>query len=88
MVGNSLAIMEVPLVVYTDESLMFQESHNKVLHDIITHKMDEGVTTVKQMTKGVSEVLPEVSFDDIVKEADLSPRLLKSSRRGKKQSHG
>lgn len=49
--------------------------------------MNEEVTTVKQITKVVSENLSKDSFNDIIKEADLFPRLLKYARRGKKQSH-
>ncbi|KAH0743271.1 hypothetical protein KY290_031264 [Solanum tuberosum] len=68
-----LTIMEVPTAIQTDDSQVIMvklKSPNKILHDIITHKVGEH-----------SEV------DRIAKKGDLSPRLMKTTRKGKKQGN-
>ncbi|KAH0651772.1 hypothetical protein KY284_031684 [Solanum tuberosum] len=65
-----LAIMEVPTAIQTDDSQVIMvklESPNKIIYDIIPHKVGEH-----------SEV------DRIAKKGDLSPRVMKTTRKGKK----
>ncbi|KAH0775984.1 hypothetical protein KY290_007395 [Solanum tuberosum] len=90
----SQAIVKVPRMVQMDDSQLIQiESPNKVLHDIISHNIDVGSSGNNesygtQIAKGLTE---EDSIDelwDVQLEADLSPRLLKCARKGKKQGNG
>ncbi|WMV29182.1 hypothetical protein MTR67_022567 [Solanum verrucosum] len=63
----------------------------RVLHDIVSHNLEEGKLLVLEdiQAKGVSKV--EHSNEEmnyLPQEADLSPKLLKSSRKGKQQASG
>ncbi|KAH0761572.1 hypothetical protein KY290_017645 [Solanum tuberosum] len=84
---NHLAIVEVPVVIQVDAIQVFKvESPNKVLHDI---RYSSGDTDSNQSVKGNHEMdRPEDVLDNIALEGDLSPRLLKSARKRKKQGNG
>ncbi|KAG5606665.1 hypothetical protein H5410_028157 [Solanum commersonii] len=88
-----LAIVEVPNAVQIDESHMIQiESPNRVLHDIVSHNLEE-VKSLEaeenQIAKGVIETEESKEIWDYVPiEANISPKLLKYARKGKKQGNG
>ncbi|KAH0745705.1 hypothetical protein KY285_007362 [Solanum tuberosum] len=88
-----LVILEVPNAVQIDESQMIQiESPNKVLHDIVSHNLEE-VKSLEakenQIAKDVIEIEEsEEIWDYVPIEANISPKLLKRARKGKKQGNG
>ncbi|KAH0677689.1 hypothetical protein KY285_025490 [Solanum tuberosum] len=88
-----LAIVKVPNAVQIDESQMIQiESPNRVLHDIVSHNLEE-VKSLEaeenQIAKGVIETEEsEEIWDYVPIEANISPKLLKCARKGKKQGNG
>lgn len=64
-----------------------------MLHDIITHKLEmvqvEVDSDAVPITMGLTETeKSEELLNNISAEADLSPRLLKTARKGKKQGNG
>lgn len=79
-----VAVLEIPIAVQVDESQVFLgpiESPNKVLHNILTHKV-EGLT---EEPSAADDNLQDK--EKIYKDADLYPRVVKafkSSRKGKK----
>lgn len=87
-----LAIVEVPNAFQIDDSQMIQmESTNRVLHNIVSHNL-EVVKNLEseenQIAKGVIETEEsEEIWDYVPLEADISPKLLKSSIKGKKQGN-
>ncbi|KAH0641484.1 hypothetical protein KY289_032458 [Solanum tuberosum] len=90
----SQAIVEVPRVVQLDVSQLIQmESPNKVLHNIISHIIEienigNNESEGTHIAKGLMKDDSTEELWDVQLEADLSPRLLKSSRKGKKQGDG
>ncbi|KAF3667635.1 hypothetical protein FXO38_08480 [Capsicum annuum] len=92
-VEDNLALMEVPEVVEIDESqMMVMQSLNKVLHDIITHNLKDCKEDVhlehQQIAKGVKELeVTDELMENYTSDADLSPRILQSVRKGKKKQH-
>ncbi|KAH0647079.1 hypothetical protein KY290_033077 [Solanum tuberosum] len=90
----SQTIVEVPRVVQLDDSQLIQmESPNKVLHNIISHNIEienigNNESEGTQIAKGLMEDDSTEELWDVQLEADLSPRLLKSARKGKKQGDG
>ncbi|KAK4717874.1 hypothetical protein R3W88_016212 [Solanum pinnatisectum] len=97
---ESTTVVVVPTVVQEDNSqrmIVQRESRNKILHDIISHNVEEKVLLEieaphhHQKTTMVKEEETEVTdntLDVIAKDADLSPRMLNAARRSKKQGDG
>lgn len=94
--NDSMAIVEVPTVVQTNDSfmLMYTESPNSTLHDILTHKIvepdpdPEAIEGAKLIDIAIQS---EVNEAQIYKDADVSPRVakaMKSARKGKNQGNG
>ncbi|KAH0669289.1 hypothetical protein KY285_023448 [Solanum tuberosum] len=86
-VANDKAIIMVP----NQTDVIQVISPIRVLHDIVSHNLEEGKLLVLEdnQAKGVSEV--EHSNEEmnyLPQEADLSPKLLKSSRKRKQQASG
>ncbi|KAG5631177.1 hypothetical protein H5410_002894 [Solanum commersonii] len=72
--------------------LTISESPNRVLHDIISHNVDEnGILEIDGPELSARTNLEEVADDvlaQIAKEVDLSPSLLKVARKDKNQGDG
>ncbi|WMV57128.1 hypothetical protein MTR67_050513 [Solanum verrucosum] len=94
--NDSMTIVEVPTVVQTDDSfmLMYTESPNSTLHDILTHKIVEQDSD-PEATEGAklidSAIKSKVNETQIYKDANVSPRVakaMKSARKGKNQGNG
>ncbi|KAF3645268.1 hypothetical protein FXO38_19726 [Capsicum annuum] len=80
-----LEIMEIPKPVQIDESfIVTKSSPNKVIHDIVSHSLGYiKCSNQTHMAKGVKEVdVEDDSKDHAPSEADLSPRLMKISKKG------
>ncbi|WMV37785.1 hypothetical protein MTR67_031170 [Solanum verrucosum] len=68
------------------------KSPNKILHDIINHKVGEHSEVGKYGAYQCVIPIKEAEFSDslidqIAKEGDLSPRVMKTTRKGKKQGN-
>ncbi|KAH0679264.1 hypothetical protein KY284_020349 [Solanum tuberosum] len=91
---NKLAIVVNPTDCQIEEAqiLAIRESPNKVLHDIITHDVEENALLEIEGLGVTTKVNKDDDDDDVLahidKEADLSPRILKAARREKKQGNG
>ncbi|KAG5610698.1 hypothetical protein H5410_021979 [Solanum commersonii] len=92
-IDNKLAIIFDPTDCQIEEGqiLAIRESPNKVLHDIITHNVEENAL-LEIEGLGVTTKVNKDDDDDVLahrdKEADLSPTILKEARREKKQGNG
>ncbi|KAH0746168.1 hypothetical protein KY285_007825 [Solanum tuberosum] len=90
--SNSMAFILLPTAVQTDESQMLslqKTSPNKVLHDIISHNVEEkDMEEIPEQNDEAVEENTEDALENIANEADLSPRVIKASRKGKKQGEG
>eukprot|EP00474_Spongospora_subterranea_P005012 CRZ05470.1 hypothetical protein [Spongospora subterranea] len=84
---NDMAIVEIPEPVQT----LMVYSPNMILHNIISHNIgEEGCSIIdqNQIAIGVVETVESEELWDIPLEADLSPKLLKSAKKGKKDGNG
>uniref|UniRef100_A0A0V0H6W2 Putative ovule protein n=1 Tax=Solanum chacoense TaxID=4108 RepID=A0A0V0H6W2_SOLCH len=64
-------------------------SPNKVLHDIVSHNVEEkDMAEIPEQNDEAVEENTEDALRHIANEADLSPRVIKASRKGKKQGEG
>ncbi|KAH0709189.1 hypothetical protein KY284_010616 [Solanum tuberosum] len=88
--GLSQAIIEVPRVVQLDDSQLIQmESPTRMLHTIISYNFDveNSCNNGSHGTLIAEGLMEEDNIDEfwfVQLEADLSPRRLKSARKGKK----
>ncbi|KAH0781299.1 hypothetical protein KY290_000897 [Solanum tuberosum] len=86
---NALAIVEIPLAV--EEALPWSESPNEVLHNILTHNVQEDVEVCGLLEAAEKDNITDQHEEQIHKDADLSPRViqnLKYARKGKTQRNG
>lgn len=87
-----MAIVEVPIVVQTDEALMVLgeiKSPNKGLHDIVSHRVDIRIEDNMSIEKDGDLMDDTGNEDHIFKNAYTSPKSaksLKATRRGIKQA--
>ncbi|KAG5606773.1 hypothetical protein H5410_028265 [Solanum commersonii] len=87
VVANDKAIIMVP----NQTDVIQVISPIRVLHDIMSHNLGEEELLVleENQATGVSKVeYPNEEMNYLSQEADLSPKLLKSSRKGKQQASG
>ncbi|KAG5595918.1 hypothetical protein H5410_037150 [Solanum commersonii] len=84
---NDMAIVEIPELVQT----LMVYSPNMILPNIISHNIgEEGCSIIdqNQIAIGVVETKESKELWDIPLKADISPKLLKSAKNGKKDSNG
>ncbi|KAH0661890.1 hypothetical protein KY284_026821 [Solanum tuberosum] len=92
-IDNKLAIVVDPTDCQIKEAqiLAIREFPNKVLHDIITHNVEENAL-LEIEGLGVTTKVSKEDDDDVLahinKKADLSPRILKAARKETKQGNG
>ncbi|PHT66464.1 hypothetical protein T459_30889 [Capsicum annuum] len=87
---DRLALMEIPIAMWIDKSQMVRmESPNIILHEIVSQNFGENnggeITYQEQIAKGITESkISDDLLENILTEADISPRMLKSARKEKK----
>ncbi|KAH0776233.1 hypothetical protein KY290_007644 [Solanum tuberosum] len=90
---HSQAIVECPGVIQLAENQLIQmESPNRVLHDIVSHNIEIGHSDSSDqeatlIARGLKEVDSNEYLWEVQLDAVLSPRLLKSATKGKKQCY-
>ncbi|KAH0714860.1 hypothetical protein KY284_007765 [Solanum tuberosum] len=86
---NTLAIVEIPLPI--EEALAWSESPNEVLHNILTHNVQEDVEVCGLLEAAEEDNITDQHEEQIHRDVDLSPRVIKNhkyARKGKKQGNG
>uniref|UniRef100_M1AZZ6 Uncharacterized protein n=1 Tax=Solanum tuberosum TaxID=4113 RepID=M1AZZ6_SOLTU len=92
--NDRLALVEIPEAMQIDKSQMIRmKSPNRVLHDIVSHNIGETpiaeAAYLNQIAQGITEAeMSDDLLENVSTEADLSPRILKAARKGKKQGNG